>query len=100
VNRRSTPSADTRSVSIPENPFRLGDRLKVGLRTLTPPVGVRIPLPQPFFKALFMQGFFYRWDTCLGHFSTKGLNHEVSQPPSIKAFNLLFQVENTQAPSR
>jgi hypothetical protein len=27
---------------------RLGDRLVVGLRTLTPPAGVRIPLPQPF----------------------------------------------------
>ncbi len=39
----------------------LGDRLVVGLRTLTPPTGVRIPLPQPNKKrapsgALFLFG--------------------------------------------
>lgn len=36
----------------------LGDRPVVGLRTLTPPTGVRIPLPQPnlrvFLNAIFI----------------------------------------------
>ena len=54
ARHRSTPSADTGSIcpvwiSATRN---LGDRLTVGLRTLTPPVGVQIPLPQPI-KRLF-----------------------------------------------
>ena len=42
VGRRST-----RSAKLKRQPRLLGDRLVVGLRTLTPPTGVRIPLPQP-----------------------------------------------------
>src|SRR6056297_1856312 len=36
----------------------LGDRLVVGLRTLTPSAGVRIPLPQPDTKKPAQAGFF------------------------------------------
>ena len=37
----------------------LGDRLVVGLRTLTPPTGVQIPLPQPIHKKARASGLFF-----------------------------------------
>jgi hypothetical protein len=39
----------------------MGDRLVVGLRTLTPSAGVRIPLPQPPTKKPALRGFFCGW---------------------------------------
>jgi hypothetical protein len=39
----------------------LGDRLVVGLRTLTPSAGVRIPLPQPHMKNPALRRVFHMW---------------------------------------
>ncbi len=39
----------------------MGDRLVVGLRTLTPSAGVRIPLPQPKTKRPASSGLFRGW---------------------------------------
>ena len=52
----------------------LGDRLVVGLRTLTPPTGVRIPLPQPNEKAR-KSGLFFGWG--------RGKTHAV-RPAGVK----------------
>ena len=49
--RPNTRSAKPDSRRAPARvPDPLGDRLVVGLRTLTPPAGVQIPLPQPIWN--------------------------------------------------
>ena len=68
----------------------MGDRLVVGLRTLTPSAGVRIPLPQPDTEKPAQGGFFCIWlgerDRCAARFSGRSYpERSVGQAPQARS---------------
>ena len=57
----------------------MGDRLVVGLRTLTPPAGVRIPLPQPNMKRPPNEAAFFIIDECLQRLGQNQTSYPIKQ---------------------